>query len=384
MDNRLIETKKTGLCNFDYFCVDSTAKEITINGKTFPHGQTAWEVSILGKEYITELLLLGGYLRQSFLRADMCSFQIENYREVKERILAVIDFIKDTPPFSHFDTQCSREVVLDVFSDEHLTALEREMKENSYAKHSSRWYQMLAAFVNIYMYLCTDTANFATLILNFTQNAVEQNCRDTKSLANLALAFFSSREVADLLDKSNPAECAEGVTMRPRATIVPAIPFDENMPDAVEIKKRIYYGRLMDFFVADFFDALSCGHYLWQCKYCGRYFLMTTGHRQLYCQTLPSGEKYPCYKLAKNRRTATAETKANKQAAADNPLHILWKKCDAAIRKRKSRGSITADECAKAQAYIKDCYERAKRDTAYAAKKYETDMTMEQIFKKIK
>ena len=171
------------------------------------------------------------------------------------------------------------------------------------------------------MYLCTDTANFATLLLNFTKNAVEQNCRNAKSLANLALMFFSSREVADLFDKSNPAECVEGVTIRPRATIVPAIPFDANMPDAVEIKKRIYYGRMMDFFIADFFDALACGYYLWQCKYCGRYFLMTSAHRQLYCQTPPPGAKYPCYKLAKNRRTATEETKANKQAAADNFLH---------------------------------------------------------------
>ena len=73
MDKRLIETKKIGICNFDYFCVDSTEKEITINGTTFPHGQIAWEVSMLGKEYITELLLLGGYLRQSFLYADMLS-----------------------------------------------------------------------------------------------------------------------------------------------------------------------------------------------------------------------------------------------------------------------------------------------------------------------
>lgn len=30
--------------------------------------------------------------------------------------------------------------------------------------------------------------------------------------------------------------------MRPHATIVPTIPFDANMPDDVEIKKRIYYG----------------------------------------------------------------------------------------------------------------------------------------------
>ena len=380
MDKRLIETKKTGICNFDYFCVDSTEKEITINGVTLPHGQTAWEVSMLAKEYITELLMLGGYLRQSFLRADMYSFQIENYRDVKERILAILDFIKDTPPFSHFDTQCSRNVVEDVFSDEHLKMLGHESQKNPNFKYS-RWYQMLAAFVNVYMYLCTDTVNFATLILNFTQNAVEQNCRDAKSLANLALIFFSSREVADLLDKSNPAECTEGVTMRPRATIVPAIPFDANMPDAVEIKKRIYYGRLMDFFVADFFDALACGHYLWKCKYCGRYFLMTTGHRQLYCQTSPPGEKHPCYKLAKNRRTATPETKANRQAAADNPLHILWKKCDDVIRKRKSRGSITAEECAKAQAYVKDCYDRAIRDPGYAEKQYKADIELDHIFK---
>ena len=272
MDKRLIETKKTGICNFDYFFVDSTAKEITINGETIPHGQIALEVSMLGREYITELLMLGGYLRQSFLRADMCSFQIENYREVKDRILAIIDFIKTTPPFSHFDTQCSRDVVEDVFSDEHLKILAHESRENHDFKHNNHWYQMLAAFVNIYMCLCTDTANFATLILNFTQNAVERNCRDVKNLANLALIFFSSREVADLLDKSNPAKCVEGVTMRPRATIVPAIPFDENVPDAVEIKKRIYYGRLMDFFVADFFDALVCGHYLWQCNTVGGTF----------------------------------------------------------------------------------------------------------------
>ena len=156
MDKRLIETKKIGICNFDYFCVDSTEKEITINGTTFPHGQTAWEVSMLGKEYITELLLLGGYLRQSFLRAEMCDFQIENYCEVREKILVIIGFIKDTPPFLHFDTECSREIVENVFSNEHLATIEREFREGSFTKDNNRWYQMLAAFVNVYMYLCTD------------------------------------------------------------------------------------------------------------------------------------------------------------------------------------------------------------------------------------
>ena len=71
----------------------------------------------------------------------------------------------------------------------------------------------------------------------------------------------------------------------------------------------------------------------------------------------------------------------SKQAAADNPYHILWKKCDAAIRKRKSRGSITSEECAKAQAYVKDCYDRAIRDPGYAEQQYKADIELEHIFK---
>ena len=110
---------------------------------------------------------------------------------------------------------------------------------------------------------------------------------------------------------------------------------------------------------------------------------MTTAHKQLYCQSVTPGEKYPCAKLAKYHKTATEHTKANKQSIEDNPLHVLWKKRDAAIRKHKSRGTHPEDVCERAKAYAKDCYERAMSDSVYAEQKYTADMEIDNIYKNV-
>lgn len=138
---------------------------------------------------------------------------------------------------------------------------------------------------------------------------------------------------------------------------------------------------MMDFFVADLFDGLAHGHYVWKCGYCGRYFLMTTAHRQLYCQTAAEGQKYPCSLLAKHHKTATEQTKRNKQPAEANPLHLLWKKRDASIRKDKSRGKYSAELCESAKRYAKNCYERALGDAVYADRQYQEDMILENIYR---
>ena len=185
--------------------------------------------------------------------------------------------------------------------------------------------------------------------------------------------------MADELKRSNPLRMVEGVSLRPRATVAPVIV--DNADGELEIKRRVYYGRMMDFFVADLFEGLMCGHYLWRCGYCGRYFLMTTAHRQLYCQMVAPGNRYPCSVLAKHHKTATEHTKANKQSLTANPIYILYKQRDNSIRKDKSRGKYDADTCDRAKAYAKNCYERALGDPAYAQKQYPIDMVLENIYK---
>ena len=37
--------------------------------------------------------------------------------------------------------------------------------------------------------------------------------------------------------------------------------------------RRMHFNRLLDFFIADFFEGIHSGHYPKKCEICGRYFL---------------------------------------------------------------------------------------------------------------
>lgn len=374
MDTTIIETREKGISNYDYFSVDTADDAFTLNGRTFPLGQIALDVLSLPRDYVTELLKLGARLYDAFRElATSGKRTAEQYRAVREAILGIIDAISDRPPFSYFDSAYSRAVVEDVYAEEKI-ARYAELLPASLPRE-------VEAFAIVYIYLCNDLATFGTLMLNFVEYIVANDSRQPKALATTALFYFTHPEINRLLKESNPCPFVEGVNLRPRATVAPVIPYNRDDPDNIVIKKRVYYGRIMDFFVADLFDGLSHGHYVWKCGYCGRYYLMTTAHRQLYCQTVAPGQKYPCSSLAKHHRTATEQTKRNKQSAEANPLHLLWKKRDASIRKDKSRGKYPAELCERAKIYAKNCYERALSDAAYADAQYNEDMILENIYR---
>lgn len=379
MNRTLIEFGKSGICNFDYFCIDSGDSTFTLGERTFEKGQTVLDVCSLDKDFVTELVKLGADLFFKYNRTMQEDYSVPLYREIRERIFSILDTVKNVAPFCYFNVADSRTVVSEVFSEERLADYEQMFSTHEAEERTGKLFRMTDALMSVYIYLCLDTANFGTLALNFTHYAVENNCRRPSELANMAAAFFSDERMADELKRSNPLRMVEGVSLRPRATVAPVIV--DNADGELEIKRRVYYGRMMDFFVADLFEGLACGHYLWRCGYCGRYFLMTTAHRQLYCQMVAPGNRYPCSVLAKHHKTATEHAKANKQSLTANPIYILYKQRDNSIRKDKSRGKYDADTCDRAKAYAKNCYERALGDPAYAQKQYPIDMVLENIYK---
>ena len=379
MNKALIEPGNSGICNFDYFCIDSTETTFTLGERIFEKGQSVLDICSLAKDLVTELVKLGADLYFKYNRTMQEDYSIPLFREIRERIISIIDTVQNIAPFCYFNVADSRAVVLEVFSEERLTDYEQMFATHEAEERTGKLFRMTQSLMSVYIYLCFDTANFGTLALNFTHYAVENNCRRPSELANMAAAFFSDERMAEEIKRSNPLSMVEGVSLRPRATAAPVIV--EDAKGELTIKRRVYYGRMMDFFVADLFEGLACGHYLWRCGYCGRYFLMTTAHRQLYCQTVAPGNRYPCSVLAKHHKTATEHTRSNKQSKTDNPIYILYKHRDNSIRKDKSRGKYDADKCDRAKAYAKNCYERALGDPAYAQKQYPTDMVLENIYK---
>lgn len=104
---------------------------------------------------------------------------------------------------------------------------------------------------------------------------------------------------------------------------------------------------------------------------------MQSARRQKYCSygTAPElyhGEKISC------RRYAVIQGKAER--AKDNPLKAAYEKRCAAIRPEKSRGTISEEFAAAAQAMAKRRLEQAEEDDAYAVKEYYRDLERAKLY----
>lgn len=383
MDKTLIEFEDERISTFDYFCVDNLGESSRLNGHTYDKGQPTLDILSLDESFIEKLVYLGVNLYHAWNEGQKNKYTVNMFRFMRDAILTIIELIKDTAPYRYFDIAHSLKVVNEIFADGNLEQYVK-LSELEYSEDKElvgKW-RIMDGLVTAYIYICADTLNFKNIAYNIANITVATKSRKPSELAAITGAFFTDGEINEQIKKSNPFPFVDGISLRPHAVVIPIIAKDDE-PNEFAIRQRVYFGRFMDYFVTDLFDALACGHYIWQCGYCGRYFLMTTAHKQLYCQTVAPGEKYPCAKLAKYHKTATEHTKANKQSIEDNPLHILWKKRDTAIRKHKSRGTYPEDVCERAKTYAKDCYERAMSDSIYAEQQYTADMEIENIYKNV-
>lgn len=355
-----IEIRKDSIANYDYFAVDISGHDITLNGKTFPLGFFTCAIINLTKEYRTELLMLAIELIKAWnMACGDCND--ERVEAMRVAIIAIIDKLKNVSPFDCFNIEYSRNIMNLAFA---------EKQEN------------IPAFVSVYTYLVSDIVNYSNTAINFAQIVTDGDIRTKSELAKCALGYFTDPEVSEFLKAANPIPFTQGLTLRPRATFAPAIPWDEKEDslDSLRIVRRVYFGRLMDFLVDELFEALAAGHYIRQCKVCGRYFLMTDARRQYYCQTINPEYGVPCSNVAKHRRSRKSIGDIEKQKAHDNPIYVLYKKRSDSIRKDKSKGKYSAKLCDAAQKYARNCYERALIDPEYADNKYVGDMVLQSIY----
>lgn len=78
---------------------------------------------------------------------------------------------------------------------------------------------------------------------------------------------------------------------------------------ATVVARRLHFESYYSFILTDFFEGLHYGHYPRLCEVCKRYFLMTSAHRQRYCNRLlpyeHKGKQLTCRKYATSIKTAS-------------------------------------------------------------------------------
>ena len=380
---KFIENSNEGVHCYNRFSADYSDGIVKINNRDYPLGAVSKMVANISKSEMDEILELGGKAVNCYQTIYLLGYNRNVFLTHKSVILDMLSYMKKLEIFQCFDYDESKKLVDDLLSEESLDQYEDYLKSDKplteervlELKDIKKRYDYAINLGLIYGYIGIDTANFATAVQNFTVMFMEKSSRQKSELAKTAYELFNDELFMFFLEQSNPAvKSMWGFSVKSMNTVVPVI---DEVNGEYKILRRVYFSRMMDFFVMDFFEALSHGHYLWQCGICGKYFLMMTAHRQLYCEEKNPQYDVPCKYVAKHPEITNGKKESQKKS--DTPIRILWKKRDNTIRQRKSRHKYSDAEFEAAKEYIMDCYEQAQTNFDYAAEQYEKDMELTAI-----
>ena len=383
-----IERYESKITTFDHFAVDFDDRNIIVCNKKFPLGYRSNCIANLPKEDATKMLIHSGKINRHWQELKLNGYSRKLFMDIFVDINKMIDYMQSLEPFKYFDIEKSRATVSKLFGQDALDDYEYLLKHlkieygttdrneivrlNEIENKSKTAENVLRA----YSYIGVDEANFGTMIINYVENFINEDSRQKDNIARFTCDFFENEEVQMNLAASNPAAMImDGFNLKPIQSAVPTIKFENGK---YKIIRRMYFNRIMDFFVTEFFEALSQGHYIWKCVVCNKYFLMTTAHKQLYCSTVNKEYGVPCSYVAKHPEIT--KRKMKKQKKSDSPYYVLWNKRYSSIRQNKSLGKYSKTVSAKAKKIIDMKFERAQFDFDYAENHYEEEMNLEKIY----
>lgn len=383
-----IEKFESKITTFDYFAVDFDDKCIILHNKKLPLGYISNCIANLSKDDVTNLLIHSGKINQHWQKLKLDGYSRKLFQNIFADINKMIDYMQTLKPFKYFDVDKSRDTILNLFGDnalddyeyllQHLTINYATMNDTEIKKleEIENKSKMAESVLRTYSYIGLDTANFGTMIINYVENFIKEDSRTQENIAKFTCDFFDNEEIQKRLATSNPAAMVmDGFSLKPHQSVVPTIKIEKGK---YKIIRRMYFGRMMDFFVTEFFEALTNGHYVWKCGVCNKYFLMNTAHKQLYCNTVNKEYGVPCSYVAKHPEIT--KRKMEKQSKTDSPYYILWKKRYNSIRKNKSLGKYNEAVSAKAKKIIDMKFEKAQIDFDYAENHYQKEMVLDNIY----
>ena len=390
-----IEKYEEGLHTFSFFSADFNQKNIILNNTEYPLGYVSQSVANIPKDEMDKLLRWGAVIMDYHRFVNTLGYHRKEFIDFYRKLQEMFCFLKSFQIFSFFDFEMSMQLIDKIFKEENLDCYEEliKIKHKLYRRIPMKlseeeklrfskideMFQLTRRIGSVYSYLAVDTANFGTVIQNFVVKIMDSNSRQKEQLAKSAFEFFNDKLMMAFIQESNPAsEVMDGFSVSSRQWIVPVV--KENNGDFC-ILRRIYFRRLMDLYVTDLFESLSAGHYLWQCKVCGKYFLMQNAHQQLYCSEVNKKYGVPCSHIAKHPEIT--DVKMKKQKKSDSPYYLLWKKRNDSIRKNKSLGKYDENISAKAKALIDAYFDRTSYDFEYARNDYVKDMELSRIYEEV-
>ena len=306
----------------------------------------------------------------------LSSVDFVNAGEEIQNILLTLPKLK---PFDTLDTVSEKQRISEMFTEENAELLSDYLIRRGQAAQTDGVARALGILPKEYdkvLFKKSETLCATVLRTLCFYDAIPE---DMRKAFELLKRFVSRVDEADRFDERHLLPIATevfGESLFPLHTGYLALPKRRNS-HILATARRMAFESYYSFVLTDFFEGLHHGHYPRQCEICGQYFLMQSARRQKYCSYGTAPELYNGKKIS-CRRYAIVQGKAER--AKDNPLKAAYEKRRAAIRSEKSRGTITAEFAAAAQAMAKRRLEQAEEDDAYAKTNYYADLERAKLY----
>lgn len=364
----------------NFFSADYRDGRVTVGDKTYPAGTFA--MHLLNQYYDDDtasriavfrnnIWKIKSTLQKGYLNADL----LEKAESDMQYILQILPLLS---PFDRLDLETERDRIKRLFTQKVGEFIVEYLRAKSHVlamDDGKIIHDILPPEYDEEEY------KYAENILNNIQSTLQFYDRlgdDIMDAHDVLTAFIERMDEAERFDESHLLPIALEVCGETNLNIITEyVAVKKNAKSKGFVTaRRMYFDNYFSFVMTDFFEGLHYGHYPRWCQICGKYFLMTSAHKQKYCngyaQVLIKGKKITCRKYAARM--------SEKERAADNPLTVIYKNRSSAIRVEKSRGTISKEFADVALRLAKENWQRAKFDDIYAEQQYTHDMERENLY----
>ena len=363
-----------------FFSADYRDGRVRIGNKTYPAGSFAEH--LLNQYYEDDtaariaVFKLDNWVLQDSLTAGFLF--VNDFLRAGEEMQNILNALPQLKPFDLLDIERESNRVRLLFSEKNGSRLIEYFRRKSVVMAMDDSQAIFHTMPQEYDKQFFAEAEALLQDVRSTLRFYDELSNDMRKAYTKLKAFVSHADEAERLDETHLLPIALDIfgeqTIPVRMEYVPYKKTAKS-PSAV-VAHRYYFESYYSFVLTDFFEGLHHGHHPRQCKICGRYFLMTSARRQMYCTGISPytfrGKKISCkqYAASINR----------KELAASDPVVDIYKRRCSAIRVEKSRGRIPEDLAEKAKQLALEHKFRAQQDPAYAAEQYALDMQRDKLY----
>ena len=335
------------------------------NSITFSVGKKT--ITLYGQEFIL------GELSVQIMNMWSCQLGLVRKRMAEGRELS--EQYKDTQDYSYWYQANDSYLLAESILLQHpiLCLLQRKSSVlwNTTVLEHRDWHDYKEYFQQLWE-IWNDIVMFRKVIGFFTENYITP----LKNIEADILSDAVERLNRDYYRMCYPEE--EKIVFFPYPNTPIILDFEVGISDSksrsFQVLEKYTAENLMMLLKIDFYKALSAGHLIRQCEYCGRFFLLTKRLHTKYCDNpAPDNPKFTCAQMGYQRSR-------KKEQPEDDPKADSLRRCLNRITQDCSRNIITPEERDLLKAKANELYHEAKIRSGVTYEEFEKSLASRNLY----